>query len=162
MHRHTILRPLQHEPKDKGFTLIELMIAIAIIAILAAIAIPNYSQYIVRSKLTESTGALADVRVRMEQFYQDNRNYGATATCTGSTFPITPAPTSSYFTFSCGTTTGAQTYSVTASSQAGKGLGPAAGDYVYTINHANAKTTTKFKGTTQTSKNCWLISGSEC
>jgi type IV pilus assembly protein PilE len=161
MYSHTSLKLLQRKSEDNGFTLIELMIAIAIIAILAAIAIPNYSQYIVRSKLTESTSALADVRVRMEQFYQDNRNYGTTTSCSNTSLPIS-APASDYFTFTCGTTTGAQSYTITASSQAGKGLGASAGDYAYTVNQANQKSTTKYKGTTKTNKSCWLISGSEC
>jgi type IV pilus assembly protein PilE len=161
MYSHSILRPLQRKSEDKGFTLIELMIAIAIIAILAAIAIPNYSKYIVRSKLSESTSALADVRVRMEQFYQDNRNYGNTTSCSNTSLPVDP-PASDYFTFTCGTTTGAQSYTITASSQAGKGLGASAGHYAYTVNQSNQKSTTKYKGTTHTTKNCWLISGSEC
>jgi len=152
---------LQRYATAKGFTLIELMVTVVIISILAAIAIPSYSQYVIRSKLTESVNSLADIRVRMEQFYQDNRNYGTTTSCNGATLPVS-APTSNYFTFTCGTTTGAQTFSIAASSQAGKGLGSAAGDYAYTINQSNEKATTKYKGTTQTSKACWLISGSEC
>jgi len=56
--------------KQRGFTIIELMIAVAIIAILAAIALPAYNDYIQRGKLTEAFTGLADFRVRMEQFYQ--------------------------------------------------------------------------------------------
>ena len=62
----------------QGFTLIEVMITVAIIAILAAIAVPNYTDYVTRSKFTEAHGMLADLRVKMEQYYMDNRRYSTT------------------------------------------------------------------------------------
>jgi len=58
-----------------GFTLIELMVVVAIVAILAAVALPAYNDYVTRSKLTDAVTGLSDFRVRMEQFYQDNRRY---------------------------------------------------------------------------------------
>lgn len=58
-----------------GFTLIELMITVAIVAILAAVAVPAYRDYIVRSRLADATNALSSLRARMEQYYQDNRTY---------------------------------------------------------------------------------------
>lgn len=141
-----------------GFTLIEVMVTIAIIAILAAIALPSYSQYVIRAKLTEAPGNLADARIKMEQFYQDSRNYGVTTTTTcGATLPAT-----ANFAYSCATSGSAQAFVVTATSQTGKGIGSTAGDYTYTIDQSNAKTTTKYQGSAQTGKSCWLISGTEC
>src|SRR5262245_7477408 len=61
--------------KQGGFTLIEVMIVVTIIAILAAVAIPNYSDYVTRGRVVEAIAGLGDARTKMEQFFQDNRTY---------------------------------------------------------------------------------------
>ena len=66
----------------RGFTLIEMMIAVALVAILAAIAMPNYNNYVRRGQLSEAFTALSDMRVKMEQHYQDNKFYGAAVNST--------------------------------------------------------------------------------
>ena len=65
---------------QKGFTLIELMIVVAIIAILAAIAIPAYQNYVVRSQVSEGTSLADGVKTAIAEFYN---NFG--------TFPSTNA-----------------------------------------------------------------------
>jgi prepilin-type N-terminal cleavage/methylation domain-containing protein len=53
----------------KGFTLIELMIVVAVVGILTAIAVPSYTNYVIRGKIPEATSQLASKRVQMEQFF---------------------------------------------------------------------------------------------
>lgn len=143
--------------KRNGFTLIELMIVVAIIGIISAVAVPAYNEYIARGKITDAVASLGEYRVRMEQYYQDNRNYG-----TASGACAVAAPVSTLFTYACtvGSATPTVSYSATATSIAGK-LGSANGDYTYAISEVNAKSTSKFKGAAVT-KSCWLVKGSEC
>lgn len=58
-----------------GFTLLELMITVAIVGILAAIALPSYNYFVTRSRIIEGTTALGDMRSQMEKWFMDNRSY---------------------------------------------------------------------------------------
>lgn len=67
---------------QKGFTLIELMIVVAIIAILAAIAIPQYQTYVIRSQVTRVMGEAGDLKAAVEDCVNSNAtNWGAPASC---------------------------------------------------------------------------------
>lgn len=140
--------------KQSGFTLVEIMIVVAIVGILSAVAIPMYTSYMARGKLVDAQSALTTARVALEQYYQDNRTYANTAT---KTSPC-PAATS-YFSYAC--TTAANSFVVTATNVANQGLG-AAGSYVYTIDSTNAKKTTTFAGSASTAT-CWITkAGQSC
>ena len=90
----------------RGFTLIELMVAVALVAILAAAAVPNYREHVLRSQITDATQALADARAAMEQHYLNQRAY------TGG--PCATARTVGTFSIACTTAPTAETYTVTA------------------------------------------------
>ncbi len=120
----------------KGFTLIELMIAVVVVSILAAIALPAYTNYVKRGKISEATTNLSGLRVSMEQYYQDNRTYqNAAGTACGVAMPT--SPTVKYFSFGCTAPT-SDTYTITATGQASGGMA----NFVYKIDQANNKTTT--------------------
>jgi type IV pilus assembly protein PilE len=91
--------------KQTGLTLIEIMVVVFIIGILAAIAIPNYSEHVTRSRIAQATSGLAERRTRMEQFFQDNHTYYQAA-AGGNPAITAPACTtdnasSPFFDFSC-------------------------------------------------------------
>ena len=64
----------------EGYTIIELMIVVAIIGVLAAIAFPSYDAYVMRGKRVEGRNALMDAAAREERYYSDNNQYAALAT----------------------------------------------------------------------------------
>ncbi len=142
--------------RSAGFTLIEVMIVIAIIAILTAVALPSYTRHVQRGRLTEATAKLSDMRTRLEVFFQDNRKYGTSGTGCGT--PVA-ASNSNYFTFTCylaadpAVTTQAddQSYVVHAI-----GTGAMAG-FEYTVDQAGAKQTRSFVGASALPVSCWMI-----
>ena len=131
--------------RSTGFSLIELMITVAIVAILAAIAVPNYTDYVTRSKLAEAAANLSDLRVKMEQYYLDNRRYSTTAAGGTCGIPGGNAPTvgnAKYFGYLCTSanpnTTGDQTYTLQADGLAAQSVDGIS----YTVDQSNSKATT--------------------
>ena len=127
--------------KSQGFTVIEILVAVLIIGILAGIAMPQYTEHVLKGKLAEGMSLLSDLQIRQEQYYQDNRTYanGMTPRAAGQVFTST----------SCAYRGGdTQTYTCTATASS---IG-----YTYTVTESGAKTTTPPSGTTV---NCWLRSG---
>lgn len=134
--------------RSLGFSLLELLIAVAVVGILAAVALPAYNDYVQRGKITEATSSLSELRIRAEKWFADNRTYvGFNQTITGAR----------YFTFACDPVT-ATTFTCTATGATGMS------GFVYTINEANARTST-FTGLSgwNNSTTCWVTrKGDSC
>jgi type IV pilus assembly protein PilE len=139
--------------RSRGFTLIELMIAVAIVAILAAVVMPSYTEYIRRSRITEAISSLAGMRVKMEQFFQDNRTYAGACGLPGSS--VAPAPTSPNFTYACVINAGPpSTYTITATGN----VGTSVAGFSYSLNDTNTRATVMNPPSTWPgSATCWVL-----
>ncbi len=136
-----------------GFTLIELVIVISIVGILTIIAVPAYQDHVRRAKITEATGMLGSLRVQLEQYYQDNRNYGSTGAGCGNGIGSFAG---SSFTFLCNNGGGAsatnQNFVITATGIADAGMA----GYSFSINENNDQKTVAFPGVASLPLNCWI------
>jgi type IV pilus assembly protein PilE len=133
--------------RNCGFSLIELLVAVAIVGILAAVAIPAYTDYVRRGKLAEAYTNLASQRVKMEQFYQDARTY--TGACQNGTVAPKPVDTVN-FRYTCAIAD--QTYTVTATGLATGNLNL----FVFTVDQNNTRATPGVPSGWTSSASCWV------
>jgi type IV pilus assembly protein PilE len=145
-----------HKCRNGGFTLIEVMIVVAIIGILAALTIPQYADYVRRARVSEAVGLLASMRPRMEQYFQDNRTFDGA--CVAGTAAPKPASTKG-FSFDCSGLT-ATGYTITASGIDGSNTS----GFTYTLTADGARKTTALgAGWTGAPADCWITSrGGSC
>ena len=130
---------------NRGFTLLEVMVTVVIVAVLSTIAVSSYSAYVIRGRVPEATANLAVKQVQMEQFYQDNRSYLAAPPCDADTI------SSQYFNFSCSTLT-ASAYTLLAT-----GKGPMTG-FRYTVTQDSTRATAAVPAgwSLPSPNNCWV------
>jgi len=137
--------------RNRGFTLIEVMVTLAIIAILSAVALPSYTGYMQRSRVPAGLEALSSYATRMEQRYQDTGCYANACPPAVGAVCAMAVPQPKDFTVTCELGNNGQNYTATAT-----GSGPMDG-YAYTVNQAGARATTAHpKGTNAT---CWSTKG---
>ncbi len=141
-------------PSNQGFSLIELMIALAIGAILASIVVPAYRDHILRAHIPQATSTLSSLAMRLEQTYQDNHAYGDEKKCSVA------MPDDNFFTFQCAAENNGQSFLLTASGKRGGEMA----DFIFTLDqNGNTKTTKLPEAWGKTPANCWIAKrGSTC
>lgn len=144
MHASTINTRLRSPAH--GFTLIEVMIVVAIVAILSAVAYPAYQDYVIRSNVPNATSNLATYQNKMEQYFQDQHVYQSNGAC------AIAVPTGvSYFTFTC-TSSDTLHFTITAA-----GTGTMTG-FSYTLDQDGTRTST----ITSSTRSNWNGSQTAC
>jgi len=113
--------------------LIEVMVTVAIIGILAAVALPQYKDFVTRSRLADAVSGLSSVRAQMERYYQDNRTYANSGAFVA---PCNAGTKFGDFVISCINAQNAQVFTLQA-----RGTGPVSG-FTYTINQLDVRATT--------------------
>lgn len=139
---------------DQGFTLIELMITVVILGILAAIAIPNYQQYVKKSRRTDAKSALLDLAARQEKFFSTNNVYTTSGTALGyaSAFPIAiNSSGTSYYSMTV-SQTGTGNYTATATPSGSQATDAC---YAYVVNYLGAQSNTQGPTGTAIPTDCW-------
>jgi len=133
------------QQRQSGFTLVELMIVVAIVGILSAIAVPSYNSYVMRARLVEAHGVLASTQNKLEQYWTNNRKYedfdkeGASLMPDGGLnfdYSLEDATVSAYTLIATGK--------------------DAAAGFVYTIDQAGKRATTAAPDGWETSDECWV------
>lgn len=145
--------------KNHGFTLIEVMIVVAIVGLLSAIALPSYTNYVRRARMQGAFTAMSEVRFRLEQFYQNNNNYGTSAASCPNAIGL---PSPEQFTMSCAWRSDGPDASTNRSYLImATGSGGMAG-FTFTLNEQNLPQTTSFTGAANLPRNCWMTSSGGC
>lgn len=134
---------------SRGFTMLETMIVVAIVAILAAVALPSYAGYVKRAHILEAVARLSDAREQMETYFQDTRTYIDGSGGCGAAPPL--PGTGDAFALTCTAT--ATTYVYTATGRSTKGMDA----FVFTIDQNGVRVTVSVPTGWTRAADCWTI-----
>ena len=143
--------PLSRRSASAGFTLIEVMITVAIVAILAMVALPSYRDYILRGHLVDASNGLATIRAQMERHFQDNRSYATVGTFTTPCAAAAATRTFNLFVVSCSGTPTATAFTLQA-----VGSGNVNG-FTFTITEADVRATAAAPTGWNTRATGWML-----
>ena len=136
--------PARRLALPRGFTLLETMIAIAVVGIIAAFAYPSYRQHVQRGEVAQATRGLADARSAMEQHFLNGGTYAGG--------PCTDVQTIGTFTVRCESAPTASAYTLSAT---GSGQTQA---FTYTLDQNGRERTTRLPADWGTAPaGCWIL-----
>ncbi|MEJ1169894.1 type IV pilin protein [Variovorax sp. CCNWLW235] len=128
------MKKLSFSRRRNGFTLIEVMITVAIVAILASIAVPSYNRYVIRAKRSAAQAQMMEIANRQQQFLLANRSYADKTTLTASGYAL-PADIAANYDYTITVTTEIPGFVLTFDSR-----GAQASDGDLTLDNQGAKT----------------------
>jgi len=120
--------------RKQGFTIVEVLMVVAILGILAAIAIPSYSYHVRKGHRAAAQSFMTDIAQKQAQYLLDARTYSNSLTELGLT---TPTNVDTYYTIAITTSSPPPAFTITATPKAGTSQ---ASDGVMTLTHTGAKT----------------------
>jgi len=143
-------------PRSRKFTVREISVMVAVVAvvtIVSVLAIRSYYQYFLRARIIAAVSSLADMRTKMERYFQKNRTYNNPnePACGAEGSSVAPLPTDPNFAFTCPTLSATQ-FTVTAT-----GIGSMEG-FQYSIDQNNNRFTPGLpEGWAGAGTACWVI-----
>ena len=135
-----------------GFSLVELMIALVIASVLAAMVYPSYRDHLIRSALPEATGGLSLYAMRMEEYYQDHRTYVDSKNACGAA-----PPSAAKFGFACSPGNQGQSYQLSATGKSGDLV-----SFTFTLDHRGNQATTALPSGWGDPVSCWIQKKGSC
>lgn len=134
---------------ERGFSLVELTIALAVLAVLAGIAWPSYSAYVQRGRILEAVTRLSEARAKMEQYFLDQRSYvDASGAC--GVPPPSPGAADAFALACTGT---ASTYTYTANGTSGGAMAA----FTYSVDETGSRATASVPASWARRSDCWTI-----